>query len=510
MISPAVPIEPIESSHKAVFDSRGTTRILTRHPPVAPTLSGLRICFGTKGNFVKRFFVFAALVLVAAFVRTVAVSAATFTNLYEFSQDNFSPPPDNQSTNSDGLTPDNIVIAGNTIYGTCFSGGQYGYGSIFRVNTDGTQFTNLFSFNRGTNDLVHGTYPNNTGVNPVPGLVLISNTLYGATFAGGPNLAGSIFKINTDGSGFATLHNFNVTDGQSLQHGLTLSSNLLYGTTVLGGSNGYGNIFSIDTSGGISFLYQFTNLVEAYGGLVITNDNIYGFGRFGQNTQGLVYRLGPGGYSILYTFSGVDGSRPESTPTLSGNTLFGATFQGGTNGAGNIFRIDLDGSNYTNLYSFTPSGGANMDGSNPYEFTGFILSGNRLYGTASGGGSGGQGTVYQLNTDGSGFRVLHSFGYVDGSNPEPLALSNGTLYGGTWYGFRGSSLGNGTVFAIVLQPTLYINIITNRAVLTWSDASFSLYTSTNVSGTYTNIIGAHSPYTNLVNSPQRFFRLQSN
>ena len=47
------------------------------------------------------------------------------------------------------------------------------------------------------------------------------------------------------------------------------------------------------------------------------------------------------------------------------------------------------------------------DGSYPY--AGLILSGNTLYGTTIDGGSSGNGTVFAVNTDGTGFTNLHSF-----------------------------------------------------------------------------------------------------
>src|SRR5438093_1208527 len=72
---------------------------------------------------------------------------------------------------------------------------------------------------------------------------------------------------------------------------------------------------------------------------------------------------------------------------------------------------------FTTLYSFSARipytndvGGVfytNSDGAGPG--AGLLLSGNTLYGTASGGGSSGNGTVFAVNTDGTGFRTLHSF-----------------------------------------------------------------------------------------------------
>jgi len=63
---------------------------------------------------------------------------------------------------------------------------------------------------------------------------------------------------------------------------------------------------------------------------------------------------------------------------------------------------------FTTLHSFTAlSGITNRDGAFPY--AGLILSGNTLYGTAYIGGSANNGTVFRVNTDGSSFTNLHSF-----------------------------------------------------------------------------------------------------
>ena len=93
----------------------------------------------------------------------------TFTNLYNFSVDAFSSGNNPVATNSDGINPMGMVVAGNVIYGTAFYGGPQGDGTLFRVNSDGTHFTNLFSFNLGTFDPTSSTYPNSTGASPKRG-----------------------------------------------------------------------------------------------------------------------------------------------------------------------------------------------------------------------------------------------------------------------------------------------------------------------------------------------------
>ena len=75
-----------------------------------------------------------------------------------------------------------------------------------------------------------------------------------------------------------------------------------------------------------------------------------------------------------------------------------------------MFAVNTDGTGFTNLHSFTATLLAdctNSDGA--IRMAGLILSGNTLYGTASDGGSSGNGTVFAVNTDGTGFTNLYSF-----------------------------------------------------------------------------------------------------
>lgn len=444
------------------------------------------------------------------FLTRMGVSAVTFTNLYEFSVDAFNGGSPDVETNGDGLNPAGFVLDGNVLYGTTSGGGLYGDGTIFRVNTDGSGFTNLFNFNNGPYNPVTGSYPASTGADPVAGLLLISNTLYGTTFEGGALFAGTVFKIDTNGQNFTQIFSFSFTNGQGPSSGLTWYNNRLYGTTTGGGTNGYGTVFSVglDAQSFVSE-YQFQNPTQPYGNVVMVSNNWYGFAfTGGAASDGYVFRVGPAGFADLFDFTGTNGSTPYSGPVASGNTLFGTTYQGGTNSAGNIFRINIDGLAYTNLYSFSPASGANTDGAHPLDYTGMVLAGNTLYGTTTGNGSGGGGTAFQINTDGTGFTVLHSFSYAEGTQPDPLILANGRLYGMTIYGIQGDYLGNGGIFALVLEPTLTITADGPHVVLTWDDPSYTLYAASTLNGPFTEVVGAVSPYTNAISKAQQFFKIQ--
>jgi uncharacterized repeat protein (TIGR03803 family) len=451
------------------------------------------------------------LTLSMLFLGAATASSASFTNLYIFSADAY-PPSSDLATNGDGVSPDGLLLSGNQLFGTANLGGPYGCGAIFRVNTDGSNFTNLFSFNQGTYDSANGTWLNSTGYQPNPGLILVGNSVWGTTFYGGLNDAGIVFRFDYESGNFTLLHQFDFTDGQSPASGLTHYNNALYGTTTGGGTNGYGVIYEYNLGdSAFSVIYQFQSQINPYGGLAISNNILYGFGEYGgPSLDGLVYsyNLTNGVYTELFDFSGVNGANPYSTPILSGDALFGVTYDGGTNGAGNVFRLNINGSEYTNLYDFTAQSGANTNGAEPYGLSGLVLSGNKLFGTTSVSGSGGQGTVFELNTDGTGFHVLHSFDYTDGANPGPLVFSNSTLYGATQGGIRGVSSGDGAVFALTLAPTLNIQLVGGSVVLTWNDSSYSLYSATVVNGAYTNISGATSPWTNVISTSAQFFELK--
>ncbi len=313
------------------------------------------------------------------------------TNLYSFSTPNF-------ITNNDGVAPGGVLaLSGNTLYGTTVFGGPSGNGTVFRINTDGTDFTNLYSFTTtATNN--SGISTNSDGTQPEVGLIVLGNTLYGTASMGGSSGNGTVFAINTDGTGFTNLHNFN--DG-SLPFSLVVSSNVLYGVTSEGGSHGSGVIFSINTNGtGYNVLYNFLS-VKFSTALVQSGNTLYGTaenGEFsGQYGSVFSFNLTNSIFTSLHAFSGPDGVQPYSL-ILAANTLYGTTAEGYNTNTGTIFSVNTDGTGFKSLFAFPATSGTkktNTDGAFP--ITQLAYSGNSLYGIAQFGGIDGVGTIFSLS-----------------------------------------------------------------------------------------------------------------
>jgi uncharacterized repeat protein (TIGR03803 family) len=381
---------------------------------------------------------------------TTGASAQTFTILHSFSS--FTVP-----TNVQGAEPAaSLILSNNTLYGTTEYGGNAGNGTVFSVHPDGSSFMNLHSFSAVIAPVPSTT---NDGANPTAALVASGNLLYGTAAYGGSDGWGTVFAANTDGSGLTTLHSFtNGVEGASPVASLTLSGNILYGTTQSGGISNVGTIFAINTDGtGFTNVYTFTNGSDgAYpaAGLVLAGNKLFGTaGSGGTGLNGTIFAVKTNGtgFTTLHSFAGDDGAIPMGNLILSGGTLYGTTESGGTWYYGTVFAIQTDGSDYTNFYSFTGF----SDGSGPE--AGLVLSNNVLYGTAASGGNDGAGTVFAVNTDGLNFTTLYSFtGGSDGLTPvAALYLTNNMLYGTTEYGGASS---NGTVFAVNADGLGFTNL----------------------------------------------------
>jgi uncharacterized repeat protein (TIGR03803 family) len=447
---------------------------------------------------------------IAGWLVTGPLAAQTFTTLYSF------------TGGSDGANPvAGLVLFSNTLYGTTSVGANLGAGTVFALNTDGTGLVNLHSFTDGSD-----------GGFPEAGLVLSSNTLYGTASAGGDFGAGAVFGLGTDGMGFATLYSFiGGNDGATPYGALLLSGGILYGTAATGGDPNNGTLFRLDTDGSnFTTLHVFDATMGPFpptnsdgaapqAGLLLLNGFLYGTAQSGGGKGlGTLFKINTDGtvLSVLHSFAGSDGANPTATLVSTGLTLYGTTSKGGGLGRGTVFKIGMDGGGFATLYHFT--GGA--DGAGP--LAGLMLANNTLYGTTSAGGSSGNGTVFCLNTDGSGFTILHSFTATsgvlftnsDGASPQDsLISSSNTLYGTT---SSGGAWGKGTVFSVFILPRLEIVGSGAQVILTWPSSviGFALQSTTNLnSPAWTNVstapvvVNGQNTVTNPISGIQQFFRL---
>jgi uncharacterized repeat protein (TIGR03803 family) len=305
--------------------------------------------------------------------------------------------------------------------------------------------------------------------NPQGGLIQgRDGMLYGTTFVGGNAELGTVFRMSTNGGGFAVVHHFSGPDGQHPWDGLLEASDgALYGTTQLGGTSGLGTVFKLNKDGrGFALLRSFSSnggdgqkpaaaLIEGSDGA------LYGtaFSGGARLTNGVVFRINKNGsgYTNLYSFVGGtnDGANPlgslveGSDGALYGTTQFGGNevcSDFGCTGVGTIFKINKDGTGYTVLRKLNSNG---QDGWYPY--AGLIEGSNGLfYGTTYAGGnfsedrSDSYGTIFSISKDGKAFKMLRKFSSTgDAQNPWSglIVGSDGVLYGTTYSdqpGFAGS------------------------------------------------------------------------
>jgi uncharacterized repeat protein (TIGR03803 family) len=338
-----------------------------------------------------------------------------------------------------------LTLSGSVLYGMTNNGGIHSYGVIFKVNTDGSGFTKLIEF-----DGIE------KGSSPWASLTLSGNVLFGTTYSGGANSKGAIFKVNTDGSGFAKLVDFNGAEKGSYPLGsLTLSGNQLYGMTELGGANNDGVIFKVNTDGtAFVKLTDFNgtdNGRNPYGDLILSGTTLYGMtsggGAYG---RGAIFRMDTNGTGFvrLADFDGDgSGSYPPGSLIMAGNTLYGTTGEGGPNHSeGVLFKLDINTKVLEKLVYFDDS---IQTGVNPS--SSLTLLGNTIYGMTTHGGANHKGVIFKVNTDGTGFSKLLDFDGANGANPlEGFTLSGNVLYGMT---DNGGTKDKGVVFQYALSQT---------------------------------------------------------
>ena len=269
--------------------------------------------------------------------------------------------------------------------------------------------------------------------------------------------------LGTHAQSFSVLHTFIIgpSDGANPFAGVVLDkSGNVYGMTEFGGSGswcptGCGVVFKVSTTGQESIQHNFLGNTKdgaypVYNSLLSDGvGDVYGTtyegGTFGAGT---IFKLTAAGQEkVLYNFTGAtDGGFPWGGLIRdSAGNFYGTTSERGSGtscpyGCGTVFKLDTTGK-VTVLHSFS---GGTTDGAGPLAGVIRDSSGN-LYGTTLGGGTYNLGTVFKIDSSGNE-TVLWSFSGPEGMIPWGGLIRDGA---GNLYGTAYSSAGsNGTVFKL--------------------------------------------------------------
>lgn len=245
--------------------------------------------------------------------------------------------------------------AGN-LYGTTPDGGADGEGAVFELSQTNGQWTErvIYNFTGGDDGAIGGL-----------GGLLVDRfgNLYGVTEIGGTFGAGTVFKMTPGPGGtwqFTTLYEFQGQPDAGFPYGGLIADahGILYGTTYYGGANGAGSVFKLGP--GPTFgawrdavLYSFQGSTD--GGMPLSTlvfdsaGNLYGTSSAGGDPGcdcGVAFVLAPNGHGgwdeqVLHTFgSNGDAAYPSYglTPDGAGN-YFGTGVAGGSANMGAVYEL---------------------------------------------------------------------------------------------------------------------------------------------------------------------------
>jgi len=390
------------------------------------------------------------LAILASLGTAPAYAAPTLTTIATFT-----------ATNGSAPLAGVIADASGNLYGTtAHGGGGSSAGTVFEIPNTGGGFgalTTLATFTP-TNGIYQG------GANPeAPLFQDASGNLFGTTLSGGTyggHARGTVFEIPNAGGGtygsLATIWNITGTTGFQPTGGLTAdASGNLFGTSSTG------QVFEIPKTGtGYGTLSVVAQTAGAYGGVTMdASGDLFGTGPNGTYNQGVVWEIPKTGgtygtETILANFNVADGANPVSGVIIdAAGNLFG-TDQGNSGAAsagGTVFEIpNTGGGTYGSLITL-----AHLDGGGNSGLIEDALG--NLFGTASTGGTYGQGAVFEIPNTGGHYGAeidLVSFDATNGGAYDPLAGlfadPSGNLFGTT--GAGGGSVnctnGCGTVFEL--------------------------------------------------------------
>lgn len=354
----------------------------------------------------------------------------------------------------EGWTPSGAPIAdaqGN-LYFPLAEGGEFGLGTIAKIDANGTVSTSA-SFNEAT------------GGGPSGPLAKRGSDFVAVTVLGNGSGKGAAVLFQPNGT-LAPLAGFTSTSGENVNGPLTADGNgSLFGAAEAGGLANRGVLFSIDKSNTLSRLFSFTGATVPRLGSVPQNPvvahpngSLYGLTLSGGvNDQGTLYQVNPDNSLISIASFNDNGPRqPQGGLTLAADgKLYGSTSLGGDSDNGTIIQLDPQSNQWSEVDAFTGTNGANPRGPLILGTDGY------LYGITTSGADG-FGSAFRI-FPGQSIETLVTFTEENGGRPTsgPYEWRTGTFatgglnasINGKIYGVSpsGGSKGGGVVFSISLD-----------------------------------------------------------
>jgi hypothetical protein len=324
------------------------------------------------------------------------------------------------NNNNLGVHPaTSLVEEAGIIYGTCVSGGTYGFGSLWSYEIATQTFTFLYGF-----ETLEGAYP-------YSGLVIVSGTIYGVCQRGGLNEAGTLWSYEISTNTFTLLKDLKPENVYFPQGTLVeVLPNKLWGTSYEGGIDNWGTVFQYDIiTDTISIIYSLGSeglgASSASGGVFLaSNGNVY-LQTYKGDQAGLLIEISNIGttndINVVYNFNAFDGGYSDAVrPVEIAGVLYGVCSELGNNdGRGTLWSYNLTTETFTLLHTFTQSSEVGFD-----LFNSLQVVGTNLYGLTNSdklGFTRNTGSIFKFNTLTQEISLVKYLDSLLGS-PEDIAL----------------------------------------------------------------------------------------
>jgi len=328
-------------------------------------------------------------------------------------------------------------------------------GTVFSVTPAGT-FTLLHIFAPGPNkNYANGNLPGN--VVQGPDGKIYGDTLYGGNEGcNGYCGFGLLYRINTDGSDFQIIHKFcseaNCADGNAGYFMSVGNDGNVYGTTYYGGTGSAGTIFQVTPSTGaykVVVNFDFSTTGENPGALAAGPDGTF-YGLTAGSGGEILFHYTEATNTVSTVllkfplFNGLPSHGGDLTLGPNGN-FYGLYGIYGVSGEG-IFEVDVDGSNLQLFPFYTTQDGAGQP-------DGLLLASDGNFWMADITGDS-YGNIVEISaSDGSLIQTLKPFNAKAAVGAYPMDLmqaKDGTLWGTTdsFGNATQGHFGDGTVFSL--------------------------------------------------------------